>query len=103
MMVRNDSFDRGSRLLSLHYDVTSTMTDGLKPFPSRIVHASRPERTRGLPNRDLEARHVDFRLHSPPNFLIAGRFEKELDRHFEIPASFFNGVTLMCNVQFRAQ
>ena len=29
-MARNDSCDGGFRFLSLHYDVTSTLTDGLK-------------------------------------------------------------------------
>jgi len=62
-----------------------------------------PERTRSLPNGDLQACHVHFFVKPVSNFRRRGGFEEEFKRFPEILARLFNCPALACDVQFRAE
>ena len=47
------------------------------PWPSRIWHTSRPERTRSLPNRDLDARDEHFAVQPSGNLGRIGGLEEQ--------------------------
>ena len=47
-----------------------------KPWEARMRQTSRPERTRSLPNGDLDLRHVDLSTKVPVDFLGGGRLEE---------------------------
>lgn len=59
--VKRDRHGDGAGLvLGLHHDVTSALANLSNPWAARIWHTSSPERTRNLPNRDLELGNVDL-------------------------------------------
>jgi|GEM_PF-3328343 len=62
-----------------------------------------PENTRSLPNRDLKARHEDFRMHAGFNFFGIRSLEKQFDCFGQIGFGIFNRSTLTCYIQFRAK
>jgi len=64
---------------------------------------SEPERTRSLPNRDLNLRHKDFVAKAPGDFGRGGRFEKEREGLDEVRSRLFNRGTFARNVELRAQ
>jgi hypothetical protein len=74
---------------------------------TRIVRgsdkSSEPERTRSLPNRDLDLRHENFAVKAPGDFGRIGRFEEQRERLDEVSSRFFNRRTLACDIEVRAQ
>ena len=47
------------------------------PCAARIRQTCRPERTRSLPNRNLDLGHVDLGAQAPLDFLGGGRLEEK--------------------------
>ena len=66
-----------------------------------IRQTSRPERTRSLANRDLDAGHIDFAAQAAINFLCGGGFEEQTQRFSQIVARFGHGVSLAGDIHFR--
>src|ERR1022692_2945769 len=60
------------------------------PFCSRIRQISEPERTRSLPNRNLNLSHEDFVAKTPGDFRRVGHFEEQRKRLDEVRTRFFN-------------
>src|SRR5262245_30482829 len=73
------------------------------PAASRILHTSRPERTRSLPNRYLDAGDEHFSMQAALDFARIRGFEKELQRFDQILLRRFNRLVLTCNIELRAQ
>src|SRR5262245_60853986 len=74
-----------------------------KPCSARILQASRPDKIRSLPNRDLQTRHVDFGPETPLDLGGIGGLEEELQSLLEIPPRLLDGRSLARHVQLRAQ
>ena len=70
---------------------------------ARLLHISRPDSGRSLPNRDLQMRIKNFALEAPPDFGNVCRFEEQLQGFGQIAPRFFDGVALACDVQFGAK
>ena len=64
---------------------------------------SRPERTRSLPNGDLDLCHVDLSTKVPVEFLRGGGFEEQGQRFRQVRARFGYAVSLACDIYFVAQ
>jgi len=62
-----------------------------------------PERTRSLPNRDLEACHVELGVQSLLDLGWTGRLEKQLKCFDEISPGLLNSVALAGDVELRAE
>src|ERR1022692_3362370 len=73
------------------------------PFCSRIRQISDPERTRSLPNRDLNLSHENLVARAPGDFGRGGSFEEQRKRLDEVSSRFFNGGALARDVELRAQ
>jgi len=73
------------------------------PFCSRIRQTSEPERTRSLPNRNLNLSHEDFVAKTPGDFRRVGHFEEKRKRLDEVRTRFFNGRTVARNIELGAQ
>jgi len=72
-------------------------------FRSRIRQISEPERTRSLPNRDLNLGNEDFVVKAAGDFGRGRRFEEQRDRLDEVGSRFLNRSTLTGDVEVRAQ
>ena len=64
---------------------------------------SRPERTRSLPNGDLDLRDVDLSSNVPVEFLRGGGLKEKGQGFRQVRACFGNGVSLACDIYFGAQ
>ena len=71
------------------------------PFCSSIRHTSEPDRTRSLPNRNLNLRYKDFAVKSTGNLGFVGRLEKQRQRFDEVCARLFNRRALAGDIEFR--
>ena len=61
---------------------------------------SRPERTRRLPNGDLDLRHVDLSTKAPVEFLRRGRLEEKLQRFGQVRACLGYRVSLARDIYY---
>ena len=75
----------------------------VKPLAASILQTSRPERTRSLPNRDLQTRHEDFIVHALLYLAGIGGFKEKLQRFLQIAPCLFNAAALARDVELRAQ
>jgi hypothetical protein len=66
--------------VSLHYAVTTLLSHFAKAVLFGILQTSAPERTRSLPNRHLNLRDKDFRMHSAFNLRWRSCLEKQRER-----------------------
>src|ERR1039457_1843376 len=73
------------------------------PFCSRMRQISEPERTRSLPNRNLNLGHEDLVVKAPGDFGRGRRLEEQRNRLDEVGSRLFNRSTLAGNVEIRAQ
>lgn len=64
---------------------------------------SRPDRTRSLPNRDLDLGHKHIAVVPPPHFGRIRCFEKERQCFNQVCPRLFDGRTLAGDVQLRTQ
>ena len=64
---------------------------------------SRPERTRSLPNRYLDMRHVDFVPQATLDFLRGRRLEEHRERFLEVGPRLGDGISLTDDIHFGAQ
>jgi hypothetical protein len=87
----------------LHDDVAPTVSDWTNPCSARILHTSRPDSTRSLPNRNLQTRYKDLTVETVLYFRGISRFKEQFDGFYQIASSLFDGVTLTRDVQFRTQ
>ena len=60
---------------------------------------SRPERTRSLPNGDLDLRDVDLSSNVPVEFLRGGGLKEKGQGFRQVRACFGNGVSLACDIE----
>lgn len=65
--------------------------------------ATKPGRTRSLPNRHLNLSHKNFVVKTSGDFGGGGGFEEQREGLDEIRLGFFNGSTIARNVEFRPQ
>jgi hypothetical protein len=70
---------------------------------SRILQISDPERTRSLPNRDLNLSHENLVARAPGDFGRGGSFEEQRQCLDEVSSRFLNGGALARDVELRAQ
>src|SRR5438874_4446422 len=73
------------------------------PFCSRMRQMSKPERSRSLPNRNLDLSHENFIVKPPGDFGRFSRFKKQRERLNEVGARFFDRIALARDIEFRAQ
>lgn len=64
---------------------------------------SLPERTRSLPNRDLNLRYEYFRVSAARDLRLVRYFEEQRERFHEIGSSFLNRGALTGDVEFRTR
>jgi hypothetical protein len=62
-----------------------------------------PERTRSLPNRDLDLSHENFVVIAPGDFGRGGSFEEQCKRLDKVGSRFLNRGTLARDIEIRAQ
>ena len=60
------------------------------PFCSRMRQISEPERTRSLPNRNLNLGHEDLVVKAPGDFGRGRRLEEQRDRLDEVGSRLFS-------------
>ena len=75
----------------------------MKPCSARILHTSRPERRRSLPNRDIEGGYIDLRVKASCDLLRRCCFEEEREGFLEVGACLLDRIPLAGDVEFRAQ
>jgi hypothetical protein len=63
------------------------------PFRARIAHTSRPDKTRSLPNLDLDLSYKKLCAASACHLAWVGRFEKQGNSFVQIADGFFDGST----------
>ena len=68
-----------------------------------MAQTCRPERTRNLPNRDLDLRHVEFALQSRLDFASRGAGEKQIQRFPQVIARLLDRVALAGDIRFRTK
>jgi ABC-type metal ion transport system substrate-binding protein len=73
------------------------------PCNARISQTSRPERTRSLPNADLNLRYENFAAHASLNFVARSAFKEQLKSFSQILASRLHSLALAGDVQFWTQ
>ena len=73
------------------------------PWPASIWQTSSPERTRSLPNRDLQLGHVDLVGEASDNFIRRSRLEKKLECLLKIGACFLDCVALAAHIELGAE
>src|SRR5947209_1843553 len=73
------------------------------PFPSRIRQTSSPERTRTLPNRNLNLRHENLTAETAGNFGWVGGLEEQRKCFYQIRSGLFYRGALAGDVEFRAE
>src|SRR5688572_16837608 len=74
-----------------------------KPWRERISHASRPERTRSLPNCHLDPRDVNLVAQPLLDLLGRGSLQEQLQRLQEVCPRLLDRVALTGDVQLRAK
>jgi len=74
----------------------------MNPCCSRMRHNSSPERTRSLPNRDLNLSHKHLAMHAARDLLVIRYFEKQGQSLNQVGSRFFNGGALASDIHFRA-
>ena len=72
-------------------------------FRSRIWQTSSPERTRSLPNRNLDLRDEDLGAQTVANFGRVRSLEEQRKRFYQIRSGLFDRRALTCNVEFRTK
>lgn len=87
----------------LHHEWLPRLRTSTKPCLARIAHTSRPERTRSLPNGNLDLCHENLAVEPSLRLLSRSCFEEQFQRFFEIRTCFLNGAALAGDVNFRAQ
>src|ERR1035441_10140181 len=73
------------------------------PCRSRIRQMSEPDRTRSLPNRNLDLSDKDLVAQPAGHLGGSGCLEKQGQRFDQVDSRFFNRRTLTGNIEFRAQ
>lgn len=63
---------------------------------------SKPERTRSLPNRDLNLSHEDFVVRAPGDFRWGCSLEEQSEGLDKVCSRFFNRHTFASDVELRA-
>ena len=103
IVKRNRNCYRGRLQTLLHDPMAASLADCDESVFSRIRQISDPERTRSLPNRNLNLRHENFVAGAPGDFGRGGSFEEQRKRLDEVSSRFFNGGTVARDVKLRAQ
>jgi hypothetical protein len=103
IVKRNRNGYRGRLQALLHDPMAASLADCDESVCSRIRQTSDPERTRSLPNRDLNLSHENLVARAPGDFGRGGSFEEQRKRLDEVSSRFFNGGALARDVELRAQ
>src|SRR5262245_65519400 len=75
----------------------------INPWSARMLQTSRPDSTRNLPNRNLQARHKDFTMEPVLDFRRVRRFKEQFDGFHQIAPRLFDCRALTCDIQFRTE
>src|SRR6266545_3195095 len=74
-----------------------------KPCCSRIWQTSRPEKTRSLPTRRQELRYEDVPAPTFQDLFMIRCLKEEIDGFSQMCQGIFDGITLTCDVELRAE
>ena len=87
----------------LHHLMTPSFRTAANPFCSSMRQISDPERTRSLPNRNLDLSYENLVAKTPCDFGRVGCLEEQREALDKVRTRLFNGRTLTRDVQFWAQ
>lgn len=73
------------------------------PCASRIVHASRPESLRSLPNQNLDARDEHLVVQPTRNLALSRGLEEQLQRLYQVGPRILDRLTLARDVELRTE
>ena len=74
-----------------------------KPWLARTAHTSFPERTRSLPNGNLDLCHKNIPMEPLLYFFWRSCFEKQFQCFLKVITCLLNGISLASNIQFRTK
>jgi len=83
--------------------MATSLTDLLEAMRFKIVQASLPDRTRSLPNRDLDLCHEYFAVQTALDFRWVGGFEEKGQSLDQIGSGFLDGLALAGDIKLRAK
>jgi len=87
----------------LHDDVTALCRTFVKPFLPRMVQTSRPERTRSLPNLNLDLSYENLRVLPRFDFRRLRGLKKKLDCFLQIGACILDAIALARDIELGTQ
>jgi len=75
----------------------------MNPLRSRIWQTSGPERTRSLPNRNLDLSHEHFAMEPAGNLRLVRSLEKQGKGFDEVCSRLLDRLSLACNIELRTK
>jgi hypothetical protein len=91
-IVQRDGYGNGAEVGAFLKDaVAALLSHCEKAMRSSLRQTSSPERTRSLPNRDLDLGYEYLAVHTAADLSSVGHFEKRRQRLNEVGSRFLNG------------